>query len=166
MRKTVEVAILLSVAAAISLGGCSSSETTGLCQNVVTAKTSRFYFSSAPNASVRVITTPDANKLCSTDMGIKVRYERDDLARDRAPQNIYVQLAVEDGSGEPPTIFELDDPNYSVEYGRKYIQWGLNVSAADRVEPVRYYIRIGTSAPGEYPVLADAAIRYVAYEAP
>jgi hypothetical protein len=166
MRKILEVALLLSVTAAMSLGGCSSSETTGLCKDIVTAKTARFYFSSAPNASVRVITTPDANKLCSTDMGIKVRYERDDLARDRAPQNIYVEFAVEDGSGEPPTVFELDDADYSVEYGRKYIQWTLNVSAADRVEPVKYYIRIGTSAPGEYPVLADAAIRYVAYDAP
>jgi hypothetical protein len=150
----------------MTLGGCTSGETTDLCADIATASTSGFYYSASPNTQVRVITSQNANKLCTGDLGIKVRYENDSISRDQAPQNIKVEFAVEDGSGEPPTIFDPGEPEYTTLYGRRYKQWSVQVNASDRQDPVKYYIRIGTDALGDRPVLADAVIRYTRYHAP
>jgi hypothetical protein len=166
MRRLTGILIIISVAAALLSGGCSSSETTGLCADIATASTSGFNFSASPNTWVRVITSQDAKKLCNAELGIKVRYENGDLARDRAPQNIQVEFAVQDGSGEPATIFPEGDPEYTTLYQRKYIQWGVSVNASDRVDPVQYYIRIGTDSGGDAAVLVDAVIRYARWDPP
>ena len=166
MRKRMGIWIVIAAAITMLLGGCSSSETTGLCENIVTARASRFYFSPLPNSSVRVITSQHAERLCPAELGIKVRYESDDLAFRIAPQNISVEFAVEDGSGNPATIFPAGDPEYTTLYQRRYVQWAVSVNAADRVEPVYYFIRIRTDGAGDSPVLADAVIRYTLYETP
>jgi hypothetical protein len=164
--KHIEMWLFIAIAGAMLLGGCSSSETSDLCENIVTASTSSFYFSGSPGTAVRVITSQPAKKFCTAELGIKVRYESDDRARDRAPVNIKVEFAVEDGSGEAATIFPEGEPVYTTVYQRRYIQWGVSVNAADREEPVNYYIRIGTDQDGDFPVLADAVIKYTLYETP
>jgi hypothetical protein len=166
MRRLTGTLLFISIAAALLIGGCSSSETTDLCANVVTASTSNFYFAASPNTATRVITSQEAKKLCSTEIGIKVRYENDSYAQDRAPRNIQVEFAVEDDSGNPATIFDVGEPEYTTLYQRKYIQWGVNVTSNDRTDPVRYYIRIGTDSDGDAAVLADAVIKYTLYDAP
>ena len=166
MRRLTETMLLISIAAALLIGGCSSDQSTDLCADIVTASASNFYFDASPNTMVRVITSQDAKGLCSTELGIKVRYEDDALAQDRAPRNIQVEFAVVDGSGEPATIFPAGDPEYTTLYQRKYVQWGVSVNASDRVDPVKYYIRVGTDSNGDASVLADAVIKYTLYETP
>lgn len=163
MRKRVEVLLLLSMAVPLLLGGCSSDSTEPLCADIVTASTPGFYFGASPNTTVRVITSQEAKRLCNAELGIKVRYENDDLARTRAPQNIKVEFAVEDNSGEPATIFPEGDPEFTTLYQRRYIQWGVSVNSSDREDPVTYYIRVGTDAQGDQPVLVDAVIKYTRY---
>lgn len=158
--------LFISIAAALLTGGCSSDQSTDLCADITTASVSNFYFDASPNTMVRVITSQDAKKLCNAQLGIKVRYENDTIAQDRAPQNIQVEFAVIDGSGEPATTFPVGDPEYTTLYQRKYIQWGVSVNASDLVDPVRYYIRVGTDSGGDAAVLADAAIKYTLYETP
>jgi hypothetical protein len=162
----IEVCLLIAIAAAMLLEGCSSSETSDLCENIATSSKSGFYFAASPNTSVRVITSQPAKKFCTAGLGIKVRYESEDRAREKAPVNIKVEFAVEDGSGNPATIFPAGEPVYTTLYQRRYIQWGVSVNAADREEPVNYYIRIAADEAGDFPVLADAAIRYTRYETP
>jgi hypothetical protein len=166
MKRLTGSLIFISIAATLLVGGCSSDNTTDLCANIVTASTSGFYFQAAANTWTRVITSQDAKKLCNAELGIKVRYENDTYAQAQAPRHILVELAVEDGSGNPPTIFPLGEPEYTTVYQRKYIQWGVNVNASDRVDPVKYYIRIGADSEGDAAVLADAVIKYTRYEEP
>jgi hypothetical protein len=160
------ILLFISIAAALLIGGCSSDNTTDLCANIATASKSSFYFAASPNTTTRVITSQDAKKLCRAELGVKVRYENDTFARDRAPQNIQAQFAVEDGSGNPPTFFDVGEPEYTTLYQRKYVQWSVSVSATERTDPVKYYIRIGTDSRGDAAVLVDAVIRYTLYETP
>jgi hypothetical protein len=41
---------------------------------------------------------------------------------------------------------------------------GVSVNASDLVDPVKYYIRVGTDSNGDSPVPADAVIKYTRYE--
>lgn len=166
MRRLTGTLLFISIAATLLLGGCSSDNTTDLCANIITASASRFYFDASPNTMTRVITSQGAKKLCTAELGVKIRYENDNFSRDRAPQNIDVEFAVEDGSGNPATIFPEGDPEYTTLYQRKYIQWSVRVNATDRTDPVTYYIRVGTDSRGDAAVLVDAAIRYTLNETP
>jgi hypothetical protein len=166
MRAYLGCGFVLAAAALTALGGCSTTETKSLCASVSTAEIDDFSFSASPNTTVRVITTPPAMKHCTASLDVKARYADEERSRAKAPQNIKVEFGVEDGTADAPTFFPGGDPEYTTQYYRRYIQWGISVNAPSREEPVQYFIRVGTDANGDDPVLVDAVIKFSAYESP
>ncbi len=166
MRQLTAALIIVPIAAALLAGGCSSNTPADACANITTASATDFLFDAAPGTTVRVITSGGAERLCHAELDVEIRYEDNELSRASAPQNIQVEFAVEDDSGKPPTIFAIGDPEYSTLYRRKYIRWNATVSSRDRMDMVRYYIRIGTDSNGDDPVLVDAVIKYAIYPSP
>jgi hypothetical protein len=163
MVRKVRCGLFLAAAAVVALGGCQSSEVTGLCSPLTTAEATNFHFSASPNSSAAVVTSPNAMKACTAKLDIRVRYEDEERSRATAPKNILVEFGVEDATTNPPTLFPPGKPVYTTQYYRKFIEWSVLVNASQREEPVQYFIVIRTEESGDDPVLVDAVIRYSAY---